>query len=149
VFNGNIPNQYSLPSRTSLYYLKLWPHSKQMAQHISWSQGYSTSSHNSKPILWTFTLVWTVPDNFLYYRILEFMFALQIVAIKLLTLKHLLINSLALEPLCESQMVMSNFGDILIILGLEVSEILLKMWLFLRIFSTTSKFSGTFVFSMR
>jgi len=26
-----------------------------MAQHISWSQGYSTSLHISEPILWTFT----------------------------------------------------------------------------------------------
>jgi len=55
VFNGNIPNQYSLPSQTSSYYLKLQPHSRQAAQHISWSQGCSISPHISKPILQTFT----------------------------------------------------------------------------------------------
>jgi len=34
-----------------------------MAQHISWSQGYSTSPLISESILRTSTLVWTTPDN--------------------------------------------------------------------------------------
>jgi len=55
MFNSDTPNQYSLLSQTSFYSLKLWPHGRQMAQHISWSQGCSMSLHISKPILWTFT----------------------------------------------------------------------------------------------
>ena len=55
-------NQYSLPLRLSLLHLKLQPRGRQMAQHISWSQGHSTSLLISKSILRTFTLVWTVPD---------------------------------------------------------------------------------------
>ena len=34
-----------------------------MAQHISWSQGYSTSLLISESILQTSTLVWTAPDT--------------------------------------------------------------------------------------
>ena len=37
VFNSDTPNQHSLPSQTSSYHLKLQPHSRQTAQHISWS----------------------------------------------------------------------------------------------------------------
>jgi len=48
-------NQHSLSSWTSLYHLKLWPHGRQTVQHISWSQGCSTSLHISKSILQTFT----------------------------------------------------------------------------------------------
>ena len=55
VFNDNTPNQYLLPSQTSSYSLKLWPCNRQMAQHISWSQGHSTSLHISESILQTFT----------------------------------------------------------------------------------------------
>ena len=55
MFNSDTQNQYSLPSRTSSYYLKLWLHGRQIAQHISWSQGHSTSLHISKSILQTFT----------------------------------------------------------------------------------------------
>ena len=58
VFNGDIPNHHSLPSQTSqtsFYHLKLQPYGRQMAQHISWSQGHSTSPHISEPILQTFT----------------------------------------------------------------------------------------------
>ena len=55
VFNGNTPNQHSLLFQISSYYLRLWPYSRQMAQHISWSQSHSTSSHISKTILQTFT----------------------------------------------------------------------------------------------
>jgi len=55
VFNGNIPNQHSLPSWTSSYSLKSQPHGRQMAQHISWSQGHSMSPHISKSISQTFT----------------------------------------------------------------------------------------------
>jgi len=55
VFNSNIPNQYSLPSQTFFYFLKWQLCSRQMAQHISWSQDHSMSLHISKSILWTFT----------------------------------------------------------------------------------------------
>ena len=63
MFNGDIPNQHSLPSWTSSYHLKLQPHGRQMAQHISWSQGRSTSPLISESILQTSTLVWTTPDS--------------------------------------------------------------------------------------
>jgi len=64
-------NQYLLPLGLSFLHLKLQPHSRQMAQHISWSQGHSTSPLISKSILWTSTPVWTTPDkNNIYYRIL-------------------------------------------------------------------------------
>jgi len=63
MFNGDTPNQHSLLSWTSLYYLKLWPYGRQMAQHISWSQDHFTSLYISKSILWTSTLVWTAPDK--------------------------------------------------------------------------------------
>ena len=63
MFNSNTPNQHSLPSRTSFYHLKLWPYSRQIVQHISWSQGHSTSLYISKSIFWTSTSVWTVPDS--------------------------------------------------------------------------------------
>ena len=51
------------PTRTSLLHLKLWPHGRQMAQHISWSQGRSTSPLISEYILRTSTPVWTAPDS--------------------------------------------------------------------------------------
>ena len=54
--------QHSLPSWTSSYHLKLQLCSRQIAQHISWSQGCSTSPLISESILWTSTPVWTVPD---------------------------------------------------------------------------------------
>ena len=50
-------------TRTSLLHLKLRPRGRQMAQHISWSQGRSTSPLISESILRTFTLVWTTPDT--------------------------------------------------------------------------------------
>ena len=43
-------NQYSLSSQTSFYYLKLQPCGRQMVQHISWSQGHSTSLYISESI---------------------------------------------------------------------------------------------------
>ena len=55
-------NQHSLPSQTSVYHLKLWLRGKQTVQHISWSQGHSTSSLISESILQTSTLVWTTLD---------------------------------------------------------------------------------------
>ena len=59
VFNDNTPiSPHS-------YHLKLQPHSRQTAQHISWSQGHSTSSLISESIVQTSTLVWTVPDSIL------------------------------------------------------------------------------------
>jgi len=39
------------------------PYSRQMAQHISWSQGHSTSPLISKSILQMSTPVWTAPDS--------------------------------------------------------------------------------------
>ena len=56
-------NQYSLPLGLSLLHLKLRPCGRQTAQHISWSQGRSTSPLISKSILWTSTPVWTAPDT--------------------------------------------------------------------------------------
>ena len=56
-------NQYLLPLRLSLLHLKLRPRGRQTAQHISWSQGRSTSPLISKSILQTSTQVWTMPDN--------------------------------------------------------------------------------------
>ena len=65
-------NQYSLPLRLSLLHLKLRLHGKQMAQHISWNQGCSTSLLISESILQTSTLVWTVPDITLHsFRVLQ------------------------------------------------------------------------------
>jgi len=48
-------------------------------------------------------------------------------------LKHWLIRSLALHPLCTSQMsiqtmAMSDLGETLMILGLDAREMLSKMW---------------------
>ena len=71
-------------------------------------------------------------QQFLYWRTPEFMFAPQIVAINLPTLKHLLISILALLPLWTSQMsihtmAMLDLGDTLIILGLDASKMLSKI----------------------
>jgi len=46
-------------------------------------------------------------------------------------------------------MAISDLGDTLIILDRKAIEILLKIWLLLRIFSTTSNVIGIFMFSMR
>ena len=46
-------------------------------------------------------------------------------------------------------MAMSNLEDILITLGHEVIEILLKMWLFFKIVSTISEVRKVFMFPMR
>jgi len=43
-------------------------------------------------------------------------------------------------------MAMSNFGNILMTLGLEVIMMLLKIWLFFMIVSTTSTVIGVLVF---
>jgi len=55
-------------------------------------------------------------------------------------LKHLLVNILALAPLCMSQMsiqtiAMSDFGETLITLGLDAREMLSKMWFCFKIIS--------------
>ena len=64
--------QHSLPLGLSLLHLKLRPRGRQTAQHISWSQGRSTSPLISKSILWTSTLVWTTPDTIqLYYSVVK------------------------------------------------------------------------------
>ena len=92
--------------------------------------------------------------QFLHYKISRFIFVLQTIVIKLPTLKHLLISPFALLPLCVFQissqmMAMSNFGNILITLGLEAINMLLKIWLFFKIFLTMSNVKEVFVFSMR
>ena len=51
------------PTQTSLLHLKLRPRGRQTAQHISWSQGCSTSPLISEYILRTSTPVWTMPDS--------------------------------------------------------------------------------------
>ena len=56
-------NQYSLPLGLYFLHLKLQPHDRQTAQHISWSQGRSTSPLISESILQTSTLAWTMPDT--------------------------------------------------------------------------------------
>ena len=61
MFNGDIP--FSTPTQTSLLHLKLRPRGRQTVQHISWSQGCSTSPLISESILWTSTPVWTIPDS--------------------------------------------------------------------------------------
>jgi len=74
-------------------------------------------------------------QQFLHCRTPRFIFAPWTVEIKLPTLKHLLISLFALLSLCVFQIssqMMSNFGDILIILGLEAINILLNIWFFLR-----------------
>ena len=75
-------------------------------------------------------------QQFLYWGMPEFMLAPQTVVIWLLTLKHQLMRSLALEPLWTSQMLsymiaISDLKETLITLSLDVITILLKMWLFL------------------
>ena len=59
-------NQYSLPLGLSLLHLKLQPRGRQTAQHISWSQGHSTSPLISESILWTSIPVWTTPDTIMH-----------------------------------------------------------------------------------
>jgi len=56
-------NQYSHPLGLSFLYLKLQPCSRQIVQHISWSQGHSTSLLISKSILRTSSPVWTASDT--------------------------------------------------------------------------------------
>ena len=67
-----------------------------------------------------------------------------IVAMNDLTLKHLLIKSLAFMPLCVSHilihtMAMSDFGKTLMTLGFDTRVMLLKMWFCLMIFSTSEE----------
>ena len=66
-------------------------------------------------------------QHFLHCETPGFIFALQTIAIKLLTLKHLLIKPFALVLLCIFQMSMSDLEDILIALGREVIKMLLKI----------------------
>ena len=62
-------NQYSLPFWTSSSYLKLWLCSRQIAQHISWSQGCFISPHISKQ---SSPPVWTMSDRHIISLILPF-----------------------------------------------------------------------------
>ena len=82
--------------------------------------------------------MWPHFQQFLHCGTSGFIFAPY--TIKLPTLKHLLMIVFVLEPFCISHMsihtmVMSGFGETFMILGLNARTILLKMWLFLRIFS--------------
>ena len=80
-----------------------------------------------------------------------FIFSPWTVTMKLPMLKYQLIRFLALFPLWTSYilsyiMAMSDFGDILINLGLKAMVILLNIWLFLMIVSTMSAVKGVLVF---
>ena len=97
---------------------------------------------------------WHHFQHFLHCGTPRFMFVPRIVAIKLPILKYLLISSLVFVLLWESQIssymiAMSNLEDTLIILDQKAIEILLKIWLLLRKFSTTSNVIETFMFYMR
>jgi len=90
--------QHSLPSWTSPHHLKLWPCGKQIAQHISWSQGHSTSLLISEFILRTSTPVWTVPD-----KITLWLFKTQVVFLYYFQKIRLSILLVFLLSLLESQ----------------------------------------------
>ena len=80
-----------------------------------------------------------------------FIFSPWTVTMKLPMLKYQLIRFLVLFPLWTSYilsyiMAMSDFGDILINLGLKAMVILLNIWLFLMIVSTMSAVKGVLVF---
>jgi len=69
-------------------------------------------------------------------------------------MKHLLIKSFILVSLFISQMssqmmAMSDLDNILITLGQDAIEMLLKIWLFFKIISTTSEVKGVVMFSMK
>ena len=70
-------NQHSLPAWTSPHHLKLRPHGRQIAQYISWSQGYSTSLLISEFILQTSILVWTVPDIYKYLLLWDILYIIR------------------------------------------------------------------------
>ena len=104
--------------------------------------------------------IWHIPaecshfQQFLHYGTPGFIFAPYTVAMKLPMLNCLLMIDFAVELFCMSQIsiqmiVISDFGDTLIILGLEVRMISLKIWLFLRIFSTSSDVIQVFDWSTR
>jgi len=81
-------------------------------------------------------------QQFLHCSIPGFMFAPSIVAIKFSTLNLLLIRLLAFALLWVSHMLiqtmdMSDLDETLINCGFEAKTTLLKMWLFLSIFSTS------------
>ena len=82
------------------------------------------------------------------------MFAPQIVAIKLPTLKHLLIRPLALLLLWTSHIsshmiAIFKLGNTLITQGFEVREILLKIWLFFKMDLIMLALMEMLVFSIR
>ena len=100
-------------------------------------------THLNLWILYT-PAVWPYFQQFLHCSTPEFMCAPWIVAMKLPMLNLLLMRLLALILLCISHisihtMDMSDLGETLITFGLEVRMMLLKMWLFFRIFSISSK----------
>ena len=83
-------------------------------------------------------------QQFLHCGTPRFIFAPQIVVIKLSTLKHLLIRLLAFALLWTSQMLiqtmdMSYLGETLMTLSFDAKMILLKMWFSLMTFLTTSE----------
>ena len=93
-------------------------------------------------------------QQFLYWEMPGFIFAPQIIAMWFPMLKHLLMSPFALLLLWTSQIsnyiiTISNLGNTLIILSFKTTVILLKMWLFLIIVSTTSAEIGVLVFSKR
>ena len=83
-------------------------------------------------------------QQFLHWGTLGFMLVPQIVTMYLSMLKHLLMSILTLLLLCTfyisiQTIVMSNFGDTLMMWDFDTNVMLLKMWLFLIIFSTIFK----------
>ena len=91
-------------------------------------------------------------QQFLHWGTPGFMLAPQMVAMKLPTLKHLLISIFVLEPLWTSQIsnqtiAMSDFGDTLITLSFDAREMLLKMWFCLRVVSMFSEVSFSWEFA--
>ena len=88
-----------------------------------------------------------------YWKTPRFIFAPWMVMIWLPILKHLLIRHLALLPLWTSYMssqtiAIFNLDNALITWGFEVSNILLKMWLFFKIVLTILESIDMLVFSI-
>ena len=85
------------------------------------------------PQIWHENVEWPYFQQFLHWGTPGFILAPLIVAMLFPMLKHLLMRSFALWPLCTSQMsihtmAISDFGETLITLGLDEREILSKMW---------------------
>ena len=83
--------------------------------------------------IWHEKVEWSHFQQFLHWGMPRFMLTPLIVAMLLPTLKHLLISSFVFWPLCTSHMsiqmmAISDLGETLMILSLEVREMLSKIW---------------------